>query len=85
MVALQQALADLADDPRAKPYLLAEPEIYGWNDFSDWSVTVRLRAKVVAGKQGSVARVVREYALEALQKAGVPVESHGRTVLLPRA
>ena len=27
VVALQQALADLAEDPRAKPYLLAEPEI----------------------------------------------------------
>lgn len=85
VAALQQALADLAEDPRAKPYLLAEPEIFGWNDFSEWSVTVRLRAKVVAGKQGSVARILREDALEALQKAGVPVESHGRTVLLPRA
>jgi small conductance mechanosensitive channel len=80
---LQQALVELTADPRAKPYLLAEPEIYGWNDFSDWSVTVRLRAKVVAGKQGSVARVMRQYALEVLQEAGVPVESHGRTVLLP--
>ena len=66
----------LAGDPRVKPHLLAAPEIFGWNGFSEWSVTVRLRAKVTAGKQGDVARIMRQYALEALDQAGMPVKSH---------
>ena len=83
VAALDEALARLAADPRVKPHLLAAPEIFGWNDFSDWSVIVRLRAKVTAGKQGEVARAMRHYALEALNDAGVPVESHHRMVLQP--
>lgn len=75
---LDNALAGLAADPRVKPHLLGEPEIFGWNSFSDWSVIVRLRAKVTAGKQNDVARALRQYALEALQSAGVPIESHSR-------
>jgi moderate conductance mechanosensitive channel len=80
---LQQALAGLAGDPRASPYLLAEPEIYGWNDFTDWSVVIRMRARVVASKHDDVARVMREYALDALQGAGVRVESCGRVIVPP--
>jgi len=83
VAALDEALARLAADPRVKPHLLAAPEIFGWNDFSDWSVIVRLRAKVTAGKQGEVARAMRHYALDALHDAGVPVESHHRLALQP--
>ena len=71
--ALDEALARLAADPRVKPHLLAEPEIFGWNAFSDWAVSVRLRAKVTAGQQGDVARAMRQYALEALDQAGISV------------
>ena len=85
VAALDEALARLAADPCAKPHLLAAPEIFGWNSFSDWSVIVRLRAKVAAGKQGDVARLMRQYALEALQEAGVPVESHHRASQQPGA
>ena len=62
VAALDEALARLAADPRVKPHLLAEPEIFGWNAFSDWAVIVRPRAKVTAGKQGDVARAMRQYA-----------------------
>ena len=75
VAALDEALARLAADPRVKPHLLAEPEIFGWNAFSDWAVIVRLRAKVTAGKQGDVARAMRQYALEALDQAGISVAS----------
>jgi small conductance mechanosensitive channel len=78
---LDEALARMAADPRVKPHLLAEPEIFGWNSLSDWSVIVRLRARVTAGKQGEVARIMRQTALEALHEAGVPVESHSRMTL----
>jgi moderate conductance mechanosensitive channel len=72
---LKLALARLADDPNIKPYLLAEPEIFGWNKISDWAVVVRMSAKVMAGKQSEVARILRQYALEALREAGVAVET----------
>jgi small-conductance mechanosensitive channel len=83
VAALDEALARLAADPRVKPHLLAVPEIFGWNAFNDWSVVVRLSAKVTADKQGEVARPMRQYALEALQEAGVPVESYNRMGLQP--
>ena len=73
VAALDEALVRLTADPRVKPHLLAEPEIFGWNAFSDWAVSVRLRAKVIAGKQGEVARAMRQYALETLDQAGIPV------------
>jgi moderate conductance mechanosensitive channel len=73
VAALDEALARLAADPRVQPHLLAEPEIFGWNAFSDWAVVVRVRAKVTAGKQGEVARAMRQFALEALDQAGISV------------
>jgi moderate conductance mechanosensitive channel len=76
--ALKKALARLASDPHIKPYLLTTPEIFGWNGLSDWAVVVKLSAKVTAGKQDEVARILRQYALEALHEAGVPVESFSR-------
>jgi len=77
---LKEALGRLASDSTVKPYLLAALEIFGWNALSDWSVVVRLSAKVRAGKQAEVARILRQYALEALHEAGVPVESSTRRV-----
>jgi moderate conductance mechanosensitive channel len=70
---LDEALLKMAADPRFKPYLLDAPEIFGWNQFSDWSVIVRMRAKVTAGKQGDVSRAIRQYALEMLDQAGMSV------------
>jgi small conductance mechanosensitive channel len=78
VAALDEALLRTAADPRVRPHLLGQPEIFGWNAFSDWSVVVRLRAKVTAGKQGEVARVMRQYALEALDQAGLPVASRNQ-------
>ena len=63
----------MAADPRVKPYMLDAPEIFGWNQFSEWSVIVRMRVKVTAGKQGEVARVMRQHALEAMEQAGISV------------
>jgi len=73
---LDEVLVRVAADPLVSPHLLDKPEIFGWNQFSEWAVVVRLRVKVIAGKQGDVARVMRQYALEALREAGVPVETY---------
>jgi small conductance mechanosensitive channel len=78
MAALEEALARFAADPRVKTYLLSTPEIYGWNSVKDGAVAVRLTVKVSAGKQGEVARVLRQYAFSALQEAGVPIGSSTR-------
>jgi small conductance mechanosensitive channel len=78
IAALDEALAHFAADPRVKSYLLSPPEIYGWNSVKDGAVGVRLTVKVSAGKQGEVARVLRQYAYAALQAAGIPVESYTR-------
>jgi small conductance mechanosensitive channel len=75
---LDEALHKVAADPRVKSYLLDPPEIFGWNAMNEWAVIVRLRVKVKAGKQGEVARVMREYALAALREACIPVESRNR-------
>jgi small conductance mechanosensitive channel len=55
VAALDKALAELANDADIKPYLLAAPEIFGWNAINEWSVVVRLSAKVMVGKQSVVA------------------------------
>jgi len=42
---------------------------------------VRLRAKVTAGKQGEVARIMRQVALQALGEASLAVGSHRRVIV----
>jgi small conductance mechanosensitive channel len=74
VITLEEGLVKLAGDARVKPHLLSVPEIFGYNGFSDWGVVVRMRAKVTAGKQSEVARIMRQHALAALGVAGVPVE-----------
>jgi small conductance mechanosensitive channel len=83
VAALDEALTKMAADPRVKPHLLAAPEIFGWNTFNEWAVVVRMRARVTAGKQGEVARVMRQYALEALTQAGVPIANPHRVMVQP--
>lgn len=78
---LQAALTRLGNDPSVKPNLLDAPEVFGWHALSDWSVIVRLRAKVIADKRNDVAQAMRRAAIEALSVAGVPVESHRRLLL----
>lgn len=75
---LEAAMTRAAEDPTIKEEVLAPPEIAGWNQFSEWAVTVRLRAKVNPGEQWQVGRVIRRYAMEALREAGVPIASRTR-------
>jgi small-conductance mechanosensitive channel len=77
---LEKTLNQVATDPQVKPFLLADPEIFGWNAISEWSVVVRLNARVTVGKQAVVARLMRQYAFKALKEAEIPVESYNRTI-----
>jgi moderate conductance mechanosensitive channel len=76
--ALENAIARLSVDQSIKPYLLAEPEIFGWNAINEWAVIVKLSVKVTAGKRDQVVRVMRQYALEALNEAGIPSASYSK-------
>lgn len=71
--ALEQAMARLQSDPALSDDLIGPPEILTWNNLTDWAVQVRLMAKTRPGKQWTVARFLRQYAVEALQAEGVPV------------
>lgn len=75
VVVLNAAMARAAADPAIKAHVLAAPDIAGWNQVSDWAVTVRLRAKVEPGEQWGVSRVMRRYALDALRDAGIAMAS----------
>jgi hypothetical protein len=46
-------------------------------------VVVRMSARVIVGMQAVVSRSMRHYALEALQGAGIPIESYNRTISEP--
>jgi small-conductance mechanosensitive channel len=75
---LNEAMARAAADPEIARDLLEQPEIFGWNLFSEWAVTVRLWAKVHPGEQWKVARVLRRYALQALRDAGIQIASRAQ-------
>ncbi|MCL6511165.1 MAG: mechanosensitive ion channel family protein [Anaerolineae bacterium] len=75
---LNEAMARAAADPEIARDLLEQPEIFGWNLFSEWAVTVRLWAKVQPGEQWKVARVLRRYALQALRDAGIQIASRAQ-------
>jgi hypothetical protein len=72
---LDEVAVELAADPRVSHYLLDKPEIFGWNNISIWAVVVRMSVKVMAGKQGEVARTQRQRTLEAFRQAGIAVET----------
>lgn len=75
---LKGAMARAANDPEIAPDLLEQPEIFGWNLFTDWSVVVRVWVKVKPGTQPKVARVLRRYVLQALHDADIPIASRTR-------
>ena len=60
--ALDEALARLATDPR-EAALTGRAGDLRLNAFNDWSVIVRISAKVTAGKQSDVARPMRQLPL----------------------
>jgi small conductance mechanosensitive channel len=79
--ALNRAVARVGEDTQITPHLLDAPAVLGWNQFDNWSVVIRVQARVLPGKQGDVARVIRRYALEELTAAGIAVESQSRVML----
>lgn len=81
---LKDAMARAVNDSEIAQDVLEQPEIFGWNLITDWSVIVRLWAKVEPGTQWKVARVLRRYALQALHEAGIPIASRALAITAGR-
>lgn len=73
MRALEGAAVRAQEDEAIKADLIEPPQALGWIGFKDWAVQVRLMAKTMPGKQWGVMMALRQYAVEALQTAGVEV------------
>jgi len=71
MHVLEEAAAQAQADQALQAKLLEPPQALGWIGLTDWAVQVRLTAKTKPGKQWEVTRTLRQYAMEALHKAGV--------------
>lgn len=74
--ALKEAMQKVATDETIKSDLLEAPQVLGWNSFTDSAVQVRLSARTLPGKHTDVERVMRQYALEALNSASLQINRH---------
>jgi small-conductance mechanosensitive channel len=72
---LEAAMERVAAEPGIQDKLLEKPVVEGWSSLTDWSVQVRVKVRTVAGEQAIVARMLRQFALDALREAGIPVAS----------
>jgi moderate conductance mechanosensitive channel len=68
---LQRAMEAAAQDDEIKSDLIEDPTVQGWSRLTDWAVQVRLMAKTRPGCQWRAAIVLRRYALDALNTAGI--------------
>jgi small conductance mechanosensitive channel len=72
---LEAAMQTVTDRLKAEPsisgWLLGEPEAITWSNLTEWGVQVRLMAKTLPGKQWTVSRWLRRFAVQALQEQGL--------------
>jgi moderate conductance mechanosensitive channel len=73
--ALEEGAQRFANDPEAKPNLLDAPQVQAWSSLSDFAVQVRLSVKVLPGTRLGSERLLRRYALEALDQAGISLST----------
>jgi moderate conductance mechanosensitive channel len=72
---LEAAMERAAAEPALQGKLLEKPVVEGWSSLTDWSVQVRMKVSTGAGEQWTVARLLRQAALDALREADIPVAS----------
>jgi len=75
VAALEEALARMAADPRVSRICWKHPSYLAGTSSAPGLTSYGCAAKVTAAKLGDVARVIRQYALEALDQASVSVSS----------
>lgn len=69
--ALEGGLQRFAEDPQAQPNLLEAPQVQAWSNLSDFAIQLQLSARVKPGTRLGTERLLRRYALEALNQAGI--------------
>ena len=69
--ALGKIAQRLKDDDSLAGLLLGDPEPVTWNSLTDWGVQVRVMVKTQPGKQWTVNRALRRYAIEVLRAEGM--------------
>jgi moderate conductance mechanosensitive channel len=70
---LQQAAEEMAVDPAWDELILEEPSVWGVQGLSSEAIVVRVAVKTAPGKQGDVARELRERVKKSFDEAGVSV------------
>jgi len=71
--AMKLVVERLKADESVNSFLLGEPETITWSNLTEWGVQLRLMAKTLPGKQWAVGRMLRRYAVEALQAQGLRI------------
>jgi moderate conductance mechanosensitive channel len=69
--ALETGMQQFSNDPQVQPSLLAPPQVQAWSNLSDFAIQLRLTVKVLPGTRINCESLMRRYALEALNKAGI--------------
>lgn len=69
--ALEEAIRRLQADEAMIPNLLDSPFYLAWSGFTDWSVQTQLVCKTLPGQQWTVARALRQTALDCLHEVGI--------------
>lgn len=78
---LRRAGSDLMVDPEIGRYLIEAPEILGVESFAESSVTVRIAAKTIPGKQWTVSRAYRQGIKEAFDREGISIPFPHRVMI----
>jgi moderate conductance mechanosensitive channel len=80
---LREIAADLQQQDRFKPFILAPLEIGGVDSFDENGVKLKLRIKTAPQKQWEVGRELRRRVTEAMAERGIHMFSAQRTVVVP--
>lgn len=78
---LKDTLADLNEDPEIGEYVLAEPEVWGVEQLTGESVTVRVVVKTAPSQQWAVSRVMRVKVKHMLDRHGLSVPLVNQTMV----
>lgn len=78
---LEAEIADLAQDPVVGPHVVGVPEVWGVENLTGESVTVRLAVKTAPAQQWAVARVLRVRIKRMLDDAGLHMPLLNQTVI----
>ena len=80
---LREVGASLQADDHFGPLILEPIEIWGVDQFADWSVTLKFRIKTVATKQWEVGRELRRRILQRFEAEGIDIPFPAPAILQP--